>query len=285
MSYTSALISGEYVIDESNWHAEPGINGDGSVTTGYIPRNFEENPAGSSGFAAPFNMATIPRSEWAERIKDREKRGRILTRLADAAGVKRMDQGQIGYCWSYGTVGSVHLRRLAMGLPHVQLSACSVAAPIKKFQNQGGWSGEAVRYIATNGIVPEHLWPNGNAGVNRAYYTQANLQIAKQFTIDAQGWIDLQQNNFDQLMTLLLLDLPAPVGLDWWGHLICAVDPLILGANSFGYRFDNSWGRSYGTDGRGVLAESKGRPTECVAPITIRPSLYVPGQGSSVQAV
>jgi hypothetical protein len=278
--YVSRLESGEYVIDDQNYLAEPGVAGKGDVATGYQTRDILTFPEGQCGFAAPFNFPTIPRSEWPELIREREQRGRILSQLADAAGLQRMNQGSMGYCWAYGAVCAVHYRRIAMGLPHLQLSACSVAGPVKNFRNQGGWSGEAVAYMVRAGVVPEYLWPNGNQGANRRYLTAENLRIGQEFIIEADGWIDVVRNNFDQIMTLLLMDIPCPIGLSWWGHLICAVDPLVLGNNAFGFRYDNSWGLSYGTRGRGVMAEARGRPTECVAPVTIRPSIHQPRAGS-----
>ena len=70
MSFTSALRSAkEFIIDDDNYleHAPP--EGEGSIvidgearSRGRIPRNFDEIPLGSMGFAAKFALPLIPRT-------------------------------------------------------------------------------------------------------------------------------------------------------------------------------------------------------------------------------
>jgi hypothetical protein len=76
----------------------------------------------------------------------------------------------------------------------------------------------------------------------------------------------LQNRNFDQLATLCLLNVPVPIGLNWWSHEICACDLVVVSANHFGIRIRNSWGDDYGDHGFAVLSESKATPDDAVAP-------------------
>ncbi len=144
----------------------------------------------------------------------------------------------------------------------VLLSPASVAAPIKGYRNQGGWGGEALEYIVAHGVAPVADWP-ANA-INKQYDNAASQASRQRFTVTE--WWDLAPRNFDQLMTCLLLRIPVPIGLNWWHHEVCAIDPVVLSPGKFGVRFRNSWGDGYGDQGFGVLTESKATPDDAVAP-------------------
>ena len=137
-----------------------------------------------------------------------------------------------GNCWANGPVSAINCLQLKDGGEFINFSPASVAAPIKNFRNNGGWGLEAIEYIVKYGIVPTKYWP-ANA-IDRKYYTQANLEIAKQYKI--LEWDELDSRNIDQVMTLLLLRRPVEVEFSWWSHAVCAIDPVYLGSNQYGIR-------------------------------------------------
>jgi len=69
-------------------------------------------------------------------------------------------------------------------------------------------------------------------------------------------WADVE--GFDMQMTCALRRLPVPIGLGWWGHLVCQLDPIHYGGTDFGIGCDNSWGSDYGENGYFELTERRG---------------------------
>jgi C1A family cysteine protease len=110
-----------------------------------------------------------------------------------------------------------------------------------------------VEYIVENGIYPTAAWPNTSRDSDNK--TAAGDITAKGYQVTE--FYDLEDNNFDQLATALLLGFPCALGLDWWGHLVCATDLVMIDSRSFGTRIRNSWGESWGERGWGVLTEKR----------------------------
>jgi len=212
----------------------------------------------------------IPRSEWAARVEEMEKTKSRLSDMAYLAGLKCKDQNGTNYCWINGPAYAMEMLRVAQGLPVVYLSPASVGCKIKNFRNSGGWAGEGMEYVIENGIVPENLWPPN--AQRRQYDKGESWEEAKKYI--CPEWWDIEGHNFDLLFTLLLYRVPVPVGYNWWGHVVCAIDPVVTGRNDYGIRIRNSWGMDWGTDGYSVLNERKGGAYDSgIAPRTAIPSL------------
>ena len=235
---------------------------------GLLSRDFTAHPHGSLPFAAKWTRPTIPRSEWAERIKDLEKAKARIPDICDAFGLVVKNQSNTNFCWANAPVHCLEIMRIVQGQDHVSLSPASVACKINGFKNEGGWDTEALKYLATHGAVPSSLWPDN--AIDRSRDTAAaNAERAK---YQVTEWDDLEPRNFDQLMTSVLQCVPVAIGLSWWGHEVTAVAGVVLDGGRFGMIISNSWGTTWQDKGRGVLTESKATPYDAVAPRSVTAS-------------
>ena len=271
MSFTSNL-RGETVIDDRNF--ENFLRDNANGPRGYSGRDFAANPLGS--YANTFALPIIPRSEWDDRIESLEKNRSLLSDIDRYHRVLMLDQMRTNYCWCFGVVGGIMTRMAAMGLSVPRLSAASAAAKIKNYQNVGGWGGEAIEGIRKYGVSTLDLWPN--ATIDPKYDTHEQQLNAKMH--GAVEFEELNPKDFDQLMTCLLMGMPVPIGLLWWGHLVCAMDPVVISPGVYGVRIKNSWGTKWEKEGFAILSESKATPDEANV---IRTTKLVDANGVELQ--
>lgn len=251
------------VYDESNAHL---LVNDSSTThlRGYEGRNYDEHPFGSMPWSN-FPLEIIPRSEWSERIKEGNAKKLFPLHHFRRAKVPILDQARTNYCWMNAVVGCVMSARARNGFPTVALSSASAAAPGKRYRNQGGWTGEAIKYIQKYGLAPDEMWPN--AAIDQRYFQSTREEAAKYAVAD---WWELRPKNFDQVMTCLLNGYEVCVGLMWWGHAVYYSAPVEIARNAFGVVDVNSWGAGWENGGMSVLAESKATPDEANCITTVR---------------
>lgn len=255
----STPLNGRTVIDDSNAHLYASTVPNGCAK-GYHARDYSLHPEGS--FAAPFPMPSVPRGEWRDRIEEIDKSGSSLRKLAEQAGMKPKNQQQTNYCWINAPVAGSELVRVYSGYPYVELSPASCGAKIKNFRNVGGWGSEGLKYIVEHGVTPASIWPCN--AIDRKYDTPASDAERAKYRVTE--WWELQERNFDQLMTCLLLGCPVAIGLNWWGHEVLAVGAVALDGGKFGVEVMNSWGDNWEDHGYGILSESKATPDDAVAP-------------------
>ena len=240
---------------------------------GLIPRDMTAFPRGCYASAAAVDIPLIPRNEWSERIKLMEAdRSRLsdIVKIGDAGNpIPGLDQNGQGYCWAYAVGHAVTALRAANNLPYVPLSPHAVACKIKGFRDEGGWSALALDFVSEKGIPSQGAWPAQS--MRREYDTPTTWENAKLHRV-TEGWVDLESPvydrdlSFDQVMTCLLSRVPVACDFNWWGHAVCALDPVETSPGKFGVRIWNSWGDSFGDRGMAVLAGSKAIPDNAVAP-------------------
>lgn len=269
--YVSKLNPGEIVIDDDNFGhfiGNPVIDGE-MKSRGLIPRDWEKEPFCSQPFMSAFpSELLIPREELDDWIAEMEGNKSRISDLLDQAGLGVLDQNGTNYCWGNGPVHCVEAGRVIQGEQFVRLSPASVCAPIKGYRNVGGWGTEALRYIVEHGIVPQSEWP-ANA-IDRKYDNAETRELRKKFKV--QEWFDLRPRSEMELLSCLCRRIPVAVGYNWWGHEVTAIDPVALGNGKYGIRIDNSWGKGWQSNGRGILSGTKHLPDDAVAPRMTTPS-------------
>ena len=206
---------------------------------------------GSLSYAPPAvtRFPRIPRDKWPALIAAGKG-----TWLSDLRGdqLPPHDQDGTNYCWAHGSVRSVETLRLYEGQPPILLSPESVAVPLTNGRNRGGSPDEALEQLHTYGACDQSLWTPNTLHEPRGDATW-KTERANHIVLN---WLDVE--TFDDQMTLALHRIPIAIGLRWWGHLVCQLDPVQLDDGSFGIGIDNSWGPDWGENGYGILDERHG---------------------------
>lgn len=266
VAFAETALGRMNIYDESNHSVLQKQAEKGGFSRGYTGRDYSKHPFGSMPFSTmPFK--DIPRGEWGGkdgRIAECNAKKMFSLHHHIARKVPIKDQARTNYCWINSVTGAIDNARARHGLPTVDLSSASAGAPGKKYQNVGGWTGEAIGYWAQFGGVPISLWPN--ADINRKYF-DSTRQVATHFNIGQ--WIELYQKKFNQIATCLLLGFDVVVGLAWWGHSVRYNALVEISHNVFGVVCVNSWGPDWENGGMTVLAEEKANADEanCVSTV------------------
>lgn len=235
--------------------------------SGYVPRDYELDPIGLDGVAAPFSLTLIPQAEWPDRIADMTRTKTRLGDLLKSEGIKPYNQGYTNYCWAHAPVFCVEASRVVQGQKHVRLSPASVAAPATNYRNWrgspagiGGWNGQALKRIVSHGVNSEPYWTPNSA--DPANDTEEAKEERKLYSVTE--WFDGQARNFDQLMTCLLLRIPCATAHMWMQHAVTAIDPVYI-KGQFGFV---AWNSGYLRDANGftTILGQRAVPDEWVAP-------------------
>ncbi len=301
----------EAIIHDGNWwqFINPELPDGTTGRHGLEPRNYATHPLGFYSWATAADFPLIPQAEWAARCQQKTQEKSWLSDIRNAAGpgsnpIPSRDQNGKGYCWAHSGVSAHLLIRAVMGEPYADLSAYSIACPIKNFRDEGGWGAQGLDYQVANGCATSATWPQQS--MSRSNVNDAEKADAAAHKVIDQ-WADLNSGQYDrnlsfnQVATLLLADVPVVSDFNWWSHSVCAAD-LVNGAQQFGQtrmesgklaslsehaalwamndpvtagfgiRIWNSWGNSWSSNGMGVLTGSKAVPDGSVAPRIVRPS-------------
>lgn len=267
MVFESALHGNEFIIDDSTpLEVTEAPEGRGKG----LDLGLRTTAFGEIKYASAFNMPLIPRAEWQALIQEKEEKKNRLSDIILAAGLPCKDQASTNYCWINAPTYSNEVKRLQQNQPMVLLSPASVGGPMTNFRNVGGWGGPGLEYGVENGWVPVDKWP-ANA-ISREYWTPENKKLALDYRVIE--WTECQPRNIDQLITLLLLNFPVPVGYNWWSHEVTAVDACWIGG-AIAIRIVNSWGMGWGEKGMGILQGTRLVPDDAVTPRTTMPSFGI----------
>jgi hypothetical protein len=132
------------------------------------------------------------------------------------------------------------------------LSPDSVAYPIEGTRDRGGYPGDACQQMHTDGACPMSAWPEGDLSPRDANPNWKELALDNVLI----SWIKV--STWDQQITLALHHIPVAIGLRWWGHLVCQLDPVLTDRGDVAIGIDNSWGSSWGENGYGILDRRSG---------------------------
>lgn len=232
--FISAIDSGVTVVTEATYidYALTGHQ-DGY---GLQDRDFEAFPYGSIAPEFSFKVLTWP--EIVERAEFNERNKCRTSDILRAKGFLSSNQSRTNYCWMHGPVNALIGTRIIRNYPNLPLSAASAAAIVKGFRNVGGWGGEALKHLQAYGVATVEHWPYN--AISRQYVTDAMKQNAMLHRVT--DWEDMPGRDKQVLFSALVQNIMCPVAYNWWGHLVCAVDPLITGPTSGNVLILNSHG-------------------------------------------
>jgi hypothetical protein len=191
----------------------------------------------------------IPRSDWMRLYN--EGKGTFLNDLTrDIIAVH--DQNGKSLCWMHGSVRAMELVKIYENQTPELLSAECAAFMVTGGRDRGGYPEEALEQLRTKGTCTEEMWPR-NSLTDKNAKKGWQSELPYHVILD---WMDVE--NWDDQMILAFNRIPVPIGLSWWGHLVCQTGPALLPNGELGIEIDNSWGSDWGDNGRGILNEKQG---------------------------
>ena len=226
--------------------------------TGYLGWQDPNRPK-SFGEPAPLAPQT-PREQWAALIQAGAGQSKLL-----GCNLPAKDQDGLSLCWCYGSTRAVELLHAGNGETYLELAPECVDVECNGGRNEGGYATEAFTAIEEKGICLATYLDRPNSLRPRFWKAgwEENALLHR-----AATWYEIGTDYAD-VITALLQDIPVAAGLDWWGHLICYVAPVLLPDGSVGVLFQNSWGADWpspGANGYAILVESLATPDGAAAP-------------------
>jgi len=255
-----ATYNGIQIYDETNYQelVKSTVAAGGAFGSGLNP---ESEQPGFGALCEPIEYGNVPRSEWKDRIEYAERMGLFPEAWFKRGKVQVLNQANWPYCWMYGVVGAMQARYAMNGHEAPHLNAFFPAWLGKNGASRGGWGTEALQYIERFGVPAMGVFPG--QPTNRVQFDRHEVRESAKLH-KVWKFRELQRNSLQALMNMWLSDRPLPVSqaYNWWGHLVYAIKPVVIGANSFGTLIVNSWGTNWSQQGLGVIAESKATSAE-----------------------
>lgn len=278
----STLLPGEKVFEEADYHdflAKIDRSGDHpavEINGERVLLSRQPPPPGYSAaaYAEPFASAAaaglqlIGKSDLDAAIDDQLER---KARCSDYVDFDPFYQNGLPTCWAIGTAQMFSIFRRIMGLPHVQLSGCSLAVPISG-GHRGGYEGDSVKYAVEHGVASVATWPENNTdrSLNGRPEVAADRLLHKAVKI-------IELNGDQEWWSLLLRTRPGVFAYDWMSHVMAMCDFVRIEAGRYGYRPRNSWGKwgsnnALGFSGFNVYPMGHGTPDSGFGILDITPS-------------
>lgn len=252
-------IQGFPVIDDTFGHI--GMDG-----TGYESRDYAAYPLCGLEKSAAFADPVIDPSEYKDRIEEKTANKSWISDICDLAGLKVKNQSQSSYCWIHAPVHGMEVTYVMNGGAPKVLSAFYAGSQIKGGRNQGGSGITGLEWLTKHGTCLESFWEPMKFSGNVTPEIVGNAELHQ-----VTKFIDIDASNTQQIITRLLTNRPVTVGIPAWGHEVLLTFLVWDGRPYFG--FDNSWGTSYGKNGRGVLSGAKERFDEAGSIETVEMSI------------
>lgn len=290
------------VIGDHNWRdavsqlqavASPHDPSQQCSPTGYIPRDYTDQPLGSIQGTTSLPQWVIDqygtKQARKERMAELKAKGMRIQDILEAACNRPvnpfvcLNQNPTNYCWCYAVIHGIMIAREMAGEPFIRLSPYSVACIVKNFGNYGGWGGEACAQAVKEGVADQKFWPmetpqmssserssaNMNAIRNGRQYLAGSRANAVLHTVE-EFW-EFKPRNWTEKAAMLCVPWPVPSGYSWMGHERCSIDLCELSNGDEGcVDLD-----SYTGDGKldlKVLSSSRGAADDAVTPRVIKPS-------------
>ncbi len=166
-------------------------------------------------------------------------------RVSDHVDFEPFDQDGLPTCWAIGMAQAFSITRRIKGLPHKQMSGCSLAVPISG-GHSGGYEGDSLRYSYDHGVCDTEVWPENNTSRSLVGDSKvaANRLLHKSRTF-------IEMNTDQEWWSCLLRTLCGPFAYNWMSHVMCMCDFVRIEAGRYGYRPRNSWGKWGSANSRG----------------------------------
>ncbi len=247
---------------------------------GLVPRSMESQPPGYledvPQMKAVVGIDILSDDQINELVEQQERDKSSLQHIRDRGNggkpIPSTNQGQDGYCWSFGTTNALMLLRAKMNLPYVPLCGTGPATVIMNAANQGAWGAKSLEWMMKYGCPSTSVWPERARDLR--YATQAMYQDAAKRKVDG-AWVDLESPVYDRDLTiqqvdsLLAQNIPVVGDFNWWGHCVVMLRTFKIENGSRGRLIWNSWADSWGDRGMAILRGNKAIPDNAVAPYRV----------------
>lgn len=230
--------------------------------TGHERRDWERVPYGSLPGAHKFDLPRMTERDILEMIREKDAKKAWVTHLCDRVGSRVKNQQRTNYCWINGPVRCIEVRRVAQGLPYVELSPASVGSLVTNYRNIGGWGGRGLKMMTEIGVAPADVWPCN--AIDPKYDNQASREARKRFIVTK--WMEFEPGDKLAVYTAIVNDFPASLGIPAWGHEVAGTR-LAADRGRIVAIVDNSWGTDWGDNGRGTLTGRYADFDDACAPI------------------
>ena len=176
------------------------------------------------------------------------------------------NQGSLGSCNGHAGASALSKARVLRGLPFVKLSGTGLYAQINDGKDQGSMLDDGMHAMSENGVPPWDLVPNDE------YRWSKVSQEAKDACKDYKAFECYRVDNEMELATALALNYVCVIAvhannafmrLDGEGvvsstdgpgnHAVQAIDVRVH-KGELQFDMENSWGLTYGTQGRGWVS-------------------------------
>jgi hypothetical protein len=218
------------------------------------------------------HLSDIPPGEIADAVADRTRRRAWPSDRLEDLGAPVKDQGQTSYCWAHSLASGCECARIYDGRAYLELAPESLGGSVQ-WRNTGSTLEGAIEWARIHGIAPRAFVPNNVLDPKQyvANWDKVALNFRPLELIEIGT-----SNTWNDIVQILLHGIAVYAGYDWWGHAVLIV-ALTYVDNELCAIILNSWGKDWGTNGRGILKGDHKVPrwgayAICVLPYYDKPS-------------